>query len=89
MSQHEFLDNCPQDVQESLRLYVDHHIPPGDFLLAVLSNDLTESFARADLGNRMAMFWIVGYCYNHLPSGCWGSRAKVKEWLSHKETSQP
>lgn len=61
--------------------YVIHKIQTGGFLFAVLSNDLSESFARADMGNRAAMFEIVSFIYNSIPSKCWGSKEKVQAWL--------
>ena len=72
----------PTIVVESLRLYVEERIPPGDFLYAVLTNDLRESFGRADEENRAAMFEIVAYCWNHIPCTCWGSPERVREWLN-------
>lgn len=48
---------------------------------AVLENNLTEAFGRADMDNREAMFDIVQYCYNELPFVCWGSKEKVSKWL--------
>lgn len=68
----------------SLRRYADHHIPPGGFLQAVLSNDLKDACARADSQNRELLFEIVGYCYNEIPSACWGSPEAVKEWLTRE-----
>jgi hypothetical protein len=71
----------PASVIESLQLYVKERVPPGDFLYAVLTNDLRESFGRADEDNRAAMFEIVSYCYNRIPANCWGSRERVQAWL--------
>ena len=34
--------------EESIRRYIEDGVPPGDFLSAFLSNNLKESFARAD-----------------------------------------
>lgn len=62
--------------------YVDHRIPTGGFLEAVLSNDLREAFGRADIQNRYLMFDIVSYLYSEVPSACWGSPERVKNWLS-------
>ena len=61
--------------------YIENHCLPGSFLMAVLSNDLKESFARADKENREDLFEIVSYCHNHIPLNCWGSPEKVGEWL--------
>ena len=66
------------DVIESIRLYVEHGCDPGDFLTAVLENNLKEALGRADDYNRETIFDIVGYCYNEIPSVCWGSPVKIK-----------
>jgi hypothetical protein len=71
----------PVGVIEFLEMYVKERVPPGDFLYAVLTNDLRESFGRADENNRAAMFEIVSWCCNELPSNCWGSRERVQAWL--------
>jgi len=75
---------APPGVIESLKNYVEVGVPPGGFLEAVLSNDLKEAFGRADINNRYAMFDIVSYCWNHIPSQCWGSKETVTEWLKVK-----
>jgi hypothetical protein len=40
------------DVVENLREYVLHRVPKGDFLTAVLENDLQKAMYHADLNNR-------------------------------------
>jgi len=57
------------------------HEPKGDFLTAVLRNDLREAFARADHLNQKVMFQIISYCHNQIPGVCWGSPERVKAWL--------
>jgi hypothetical protein len=71
----------PPGIIGNLKNYVEERIPPGDFLYAVLCNDLCESFCRADDQNRAAMFEIVAYCWNHIPATCWGSPERVQAWL--------
>ena len=71
-----------QDIKEAIDRYVQHGIQPGDFLRAVLSNDLKGSFARADEDNRRDLFAIVGYMYNHTPSACQGSPDRVDAWIA-------
>lgn len=71
-----------QWAKESIDLYVSERRDPGDFLTAVLSNDLREACARADDSERLNIHQTVQYCYNHIPAGCWGSRERVKSWLS-------
>lgn len=67
---------------ESLRRYIEDRIEPGNFIMAVLHNDLKEAAGRADMYNRRKLFEYVEYLYNHAPSVCWGSSAKVDAWLS-------
>lgn len=73
-----------QSVIGSLQRYVEHGIPTGGFLRAVLENNLTEAFGRADIENREAMFEIVHHVYNNLPYGCHGSAEIVDAWLAAK-----
>lgn len=77
----------PDYTMRGLRQYADDHQPVGGFLTAVLSNDLKGAFGRADENNRAAMFDIVSYCYNDIPSECWGSPEKVEAWLSRRPSS--
>ncbi len=70
------------NIREALDRYVSHHCPTGDFLYAVLCNDLRESFWRADEENMADLYDIVSYCYNEIPSTCCGSKEKVELWLS-------
>jgi hypothetical protein len=76
------------DTREALDEYGQGALPSvGSFLFAVLSNNLVEAFRRADDGNAAAMQEIVAYCYNKLPSECWGSKEKVEAWLENAGTN--
>lgn len=70
-----------EETKASLDRYVQHRIPTGGFLRAVLSNDLMESFKRADFENTRDMHEIVSYIYNKLPMSCHGSPEAVEKWL--------
>jgi len=70
-------------VKERLSRYVSSGIPPGGFLLAVLSNDLVQACGQADDENRAALFDIVRYVYNCIPAACWGDKQTVAEWINH------
>lgn len=75
----------PEHGKDGLLLYVTRGIPPGNFLTAVLSNDLKEACARADQENAFALQAYVGFLYNHCPASCWGSKEKVNAWIdSHR-----
>jgi len=70
----------------SIDRYVEHRIPTGGFLEAVLSNDLRDACSRADTQNRYLLFDIVQHLYWHVPAACWGSPHKVKEWLKGRSS---
>lgn len=76
---------APQAIIDGIRRYVDHRIPAGGFVTAVLNNDLKDAFARADEQSIAGMFDIVSYCYNEIPGVCWGSPEKVAAWLKGEE----
>ena len=68
------LDELPFHMQHGARYYIEEGVPPGEFLTAVLSNDLKESFGRADETNRAAMFDWCMWLYNDCPSTAQGLR---------------
>ena len=51
-------DLLPEHIRKGARLYIEHGVIPGSFLQAIICNDLTESFKRADDVNRVRMFDI-------------------------------
>lgn len=71
-----------QRFKESLERYIKEGIPTGSFLNAVLGNNLKESIQRADHTAIDNIPHIVAYLYNDCPSLCWGSPAKVAEWIN-------
>lgn len=74
--------NIPGHMKESIERYAKDHHCVGGFLQAVLENDLKEACGRADEGNQKLLFEYCRLLYNEVPSACWGSPDKVKEWLS-------
>jgi hypothetical protein len=87
MNHKDYMDVRP-DTLDAIDRYVTDGIPTGSFLEAVLSNDLMESFGRADMENRTALFEICGYIYNETPSGCHGSPENVRAWLELKRNER-
>ena len=72
----------PAHMLNSVRLYVLRGVPPGGFLTAVLSNDLSGAAGKADDENFAALGSWARFLYNYVPSGCHGSTAKVDAWIS-------
>lgn len=67
---------------EGLVNYIDHGLPPGSYLTAVLESNLFEAMGRADDGNAASLQDLVRLIYNHAPAGSWGSAEAVGHWLS-------
>jgi hypothetical protein len=53
----------------------------GDFLLAVLRNDLSGAIAHADDTSMRNLRRISQFIYCNIPRVCWGSKERVDEWL--------
>ena len=78
----------PGHMLSALRGYCENHHPVGDFLTAVICNDLAEAVARADQTNIANLPAFVGYLYNEADSRCWGSKEKMKAWLEQARTEE-
>jgi hypothetical protein len=72
----------PPMLLAGLERYRSQRIPTGDFLRAVLENNLKEAVGRADIHSQAALCAITSWCYNNLPSEAWGSPKKVDAWLA-------
>jgi len=78
----------PEHIRGGAQRWIERGVDPGDFLTAVICNNLTESFGRADDINLHRMFDIVSFFYNEAPSECWGSKEKMEVWRKkHGEKS--
>lgn len=69
------------NLRPGLQLYIERGIQPGDFLTAVICNNLKEAFARADCQNQDLMLQIVAWMYNESPALCWGSPYRMRRWM--------
>lgn len=74
-----------QRFKESIDLYVQHRVPTGGFLRAVLENDLRNAIGSADMDAMDNLKHIVCYLYNEIPSNCWGNKERVEAWLKSGE----
>jgi hypothetical protein len=68
----------------SIKAYIEVGQPVGDFLTALLSNDLMKAVSRADDNNQRNLVAWCKWLYNEAPALCFGSPEKVKLWLSHR-----
>jgi hypothetical protein len=73
----------------SLRRYVEFGILPGDFLQAVLRNDLMETVCRADSENLSDILEICQYVYCELPAMSWRSQRHIDAWVKQRGLNGP
>jgi len=77
----------PRQPKRGIDDYVDRGVPTGDFLYAVLSNDLFGAFGKADQYNQAALCDVCRYVHDYTPAACHGSPERVAAWLaSHRES---
>jgi hypothetical protein len=79
----------PEHMMAGLLRYIEHGVYPGDFLTAVLENDLKEAVGRADDANLQCLPAYVGYLYNEAPGLCWGTPERVRNWVGTKRVPEP
>ena len=72
----------PTHMHEGMAIWLVHGRVPGDFLTAVLSNDLMGAVGRADDINRHRLFNYAAYFYNYAPPGSYGSPEAVRAWAA-------
>lgn len=71
----------PGHMVGAVRRYILDGIPPGSFLTAVICNDLFGAVACADEENLVALASWVRFFYNYAPTGCYGSRENMANWI--------
>ena len=70
----------PEHMRSSLRRYVENGTNPGDFLFAVLCNDLIAACLNADYISREKLVSFARWLIRECPIGAWGNRDIVKLW---------
>tara|TARA_Y100000310_G_C20023787_1_gene508638 strand:+ start:244 stop:531 length:288 start_codon:yes stop_codon:yes gene_type:complete len=75
-------DRLPDHMRESAQAFVERGRRPGHFLSALFSNNLMETFARADDVNIAALGAWTKFLYNDAPSQAWGSSEKFEAWIA-------
>lgn len=75
--------NIPVHMVSGIKNYIEAGHPVGGFLYAVITNDLTEAFARADDINVLYMREWVMFLYNQMPFGSWRTKENYETWIKH------
>jgi hypothetical protein len=80
----EGLHLLPDHMHEAITWWIEKGEPRpefmGDFMHALLMNDLMEAFARADHINIAAMHAWAMFLHNYAPLECFGSLEKMEAW---------
>lgn len=72
-------------MMEAIKSYVEHGTRPGDFLTAVICNDLSEAMQRADEKNMRNLPAFVAYFYMEVPLAICGTKEKMDFWIKLKQ----
>lgn len=75
-------ETLPDYMVGGLLRYMNYGTEPGDFLRAVITNDLGGAFGRADENNTAAMRNWVAWFYTYAPGPSWGSPTNYAEWVA-------
>ena len=79
----EYVD-IPEYMQNAMKRYVLDGIQPGDFLTAVITNNLREAVNRADATNLPLLRTYVRWFYNVAPGNCHGSPQHMRDWIASR-----
>lgn len=71
----------PEHLRSGLRAYVEEKREPGDFLMAVLQNDLARAVGRADENSLRGLRDLLSFLWNYAPASCWRSPTNVEIWI--------
>ena len=77
--------DLPEHMQQGMKLYIENNIEPGGFLFHMLSMNIKEAFARADVINRQNMDNYINWIHDNCPRDAWGSEQKVLNWLERRQ----
>lgn len=73
----------PANLHNGLDMYLMHHIRPGGYLYAVLSNNLKEAMLRwAGTADDNPTGRLVLFCCSEIPAPAWGSVEFVESWIN-------
>jgi hypothetical protein len=74
----------PPHMRDALYRYVVEHLPVGDFLTAVICNDLRRAVFSADATNLPLLKLYALWFYNMAPGFCNGNSDVMAKWLAAK-----
>jgi len=79
----------PLGIKEKIDRFVEKGIPTGEFLKAVLTNNLYEAFNTSDDVESDHLYDVVMYVKNHTPPKCHGSVGNYWSWAEGGGLGRP
>ncbi len=73
-------DLVPPHLRGGMREYIQRGHVPGDFLQALIANDLNDALIRGDEISLAVLRVLTAWLYNDAPGGSWGSRGILNAW---------
>jgi hypothetical protein len=74
-------EKIPERMRSAIARYLFDGTKPGDFLSAVISNNLTKAVFSADDENLPLLRLYVQWFYWEAPGNSWGSADAMREWM--------
>lgn len=71
----------PAHLGPGLKRYIDQGIRPGGFLVALITNNLSDAVAKADDVSIAALKPLVNFLHWYAPTGCHGSPLEMSLWI--------
>ena len=79
-------DDIPNPaMRPGLEIYLTRGLLPGDFLQALLSNSLIDTFARADKTNHELIQEWCWWMHGEFPSKAWGDKVTMLAWSKERQ----
>jgi hypothetical protein len=74
----------PRNLADGIERYLTRGIAPGDFLSAVIRNDLRATFALGDPASLSVLPAVLAFLYWEAPGRSSGSPAIMDTWVAHR-----
>ena len=76
----EFAAHIPKSIQRDVFQYIAFGTEPGQFVKALMQNDLMRTFATADEYNVTNIWKYCSFLYNYAPAHAFGSNQAYDDW---------
>lgn len=81
-------ERLPERLRVGVQRYIEDGYLPGDFLFAVITNNLLMAVGRADSDMIKVLPEITTWFYSYPPSPCWGSEKALENWTEMHENGE-